>query len=63
MHSMKRVREIKPSPIFISKFSDPSSLRQLFNQIANDEFDLKNIRCTKKLWALVFIQEIVEIII
>jgi len=42
-NSTKPVRELKPSPIFISKFSDPPSLRQLFNQIANDEFDLKNI--------------------
>jgi len=41
--SIEPVRETKPPPIFISKLNDPSSLRQLLNQIANDEFDLKNI--------------------
>jgi len=32
---------IKPSPIFMSKVSDPSSFRQLLNE-TNGEFDLKN---------------------
>jgi len=40
---MEPVRETKPPPIFISKPNDTSSFRQLLNQIANDEFDLKNI--------------------
>jgi len=37
------VRKIKPPSIFISKLSNPPSLRQLLNKIANDKFDLKNI--------------------
>jgi len=42
-NSTESVREAKPSPIFISKLNNPSSLRQLLNQIVNDEFELKNI--------------------
>jgi len=42
-NSTESVREAKPPPIFISKLNDPSSLRQLLNQIANDEFELKHI--------------------
>jgi len=41
--STEPVREATPPPIFISKLNDPSSLRQLLNQIANDEFELKNV--------------------
>jgi len=41
--STKPARKAKPPPIFISKLNDPSSLQQLLNQIANDEFDLKNV--------------------
>jgi len=43
-NSTESVREAKPPPIFISKLNDTSSLRQLLNQIANDEFELKNIK-------------------
>jgi len=42
-NSIESVREAKPPSIFISKLNDPPSLRQLLNQIANDEFELKNI--------------------
>jgi len=42
-NNTESVREAKPPPIFISKINDPSSFRQLLNQIANDEFELKNI--------------------
>jgi len=42
-NSTESVREAKPSPIFISKLNDPSSLQQLFKQIPNDEFELKTI--------------------
>jgi len=38
-NSTERVREAESLPICTLKLSDPSSLRQLFNQIANDEFD------------------------
>jgi len=41
--STEAAKESNPPPIFISKLNDPSLLRQLLNQIANDEFDLKNI--------------------
>jgi len=41
--SIESVREAKPHPSFISKLNDPSSRRQLLNQIANDEFDLKTV--------------------
>jgi len=46
-NSTEFVREAKPPPIFISKLNDPSSLRQLLNQIANDESELKNINIGK----------------
>jgi len=42
-NSTESARKAKPPPIFISKLNDPSSLRQLLNQIVNDEFELKNI--------------------
>jgi len=43
MQTTESIREAKLPPIFISKLNDPSSLRQLLNQIANYEFELKNI--------------------
>jgi len=41
--STEPARKTKSPPIFISKLLDPSLLRQLLNQIANDEFELKTI--------------------
>jgi len=42
-NNTESIREAKLPPIFISKLNDPSSLRQLLNQIARNEFELKNI--------------------
>jgi len=41
--STEPAREAKLPTIIISKLNDLSSLPQLLNQIANNEFDLKNI--------------------